>query len=97
VISLQSVRGPKCDSNLKAPACGTFFRGDEVVIPGLNKLLFVLDQDSLNVAQFLCAETEIAHQGHWPNPELGRLIVSVNVHMRWFAHVMAIEVKGVVG
>jgi hypothetical protein len=55
----------------------------------------VVLQQSLNSSQLHWAEAEIAGQGERLQPELGRLIVAVDVDVRWFVGFMRVEIHSV--
>jgi hypothetical protein len=57
-------------------------------------MLIVLN-DSLNRAQFVTAESEVASQADRVEPKLGGIVVSIDVHVRRFIWLMAVEVKPV--
>lgn len=52
-------------------------------------------QQSLNPSQLNWAEAEIAGQRKRLQPKLGRLIVAINVDVRWLVWLMRMEVHTV--
>lgn len=67
----------------------------EVLIPSLQELQLVLVYHLLDLAQFNRAEPEVAGKRNWGKPELGRLIISIHVHVRWLVGLVTVEVEPV--
>ena len=52
-------------------------------------------EHSLNAAKFYRTEAQVARLCGVLQPKLGRLVIAINVHMRWLVRFMAIEVNAV--
>src|SRR5205085_647059 len=64
----------------------------EVFMPCPQKLLLVIRNHSPDFTKLLCCEAQIACQRHRIEPEFRRFFVTVHVHMRRFAAIVAHEV-----
>jgi len=64
-------------------------------MPFLQKDRLVFLQQSLNPSQLNWAEAEITGQRQRLQPKLGRLIVAINVDVRWLVWLMRVEVHAV--
>jgi hypothetical protein len=51
-------------------------------MPGLQKTPLVVDAQSFDIPQLFGAKAQVAGQGHRFDPELARLIVPIDVHVR---------------
>lgn len=55
----------------------------------------MLSDDSLDSQEFARAEPQVSRQCHRIQPELGTLIIAIDMHVCGFIRLMAIEVEAV--
>jgi hypothetical protein len=61
-------------------------------MPGLQKTLFVLYDNLSQIAKFFGAEAQIVGKSSGFQPELARLLVTINMHMWRFIRFVAVEI-----
>jgi len=67
----------------------------EVLIPGLQQFVLMLLDDCKQFCQLARAKSVIPGQPHRTQPELGRQFIPVNMHVRRFIWLMAVEINPV--
>jgi len=65
----------------------------KVLIPTPNQVFPILFYDLLDAIEFATAKTAAALQSHRIEPELGDLIVALNVDVFWFVAITGVEVE----
>jgi hypothetical protein len=64
----------------------------EACIPFLQQGAFVFLEHALYTTKFHRTESKVPSQCDGLRPELGRLIVTIHVHVRWFVGFVTVEV-----
>ena len=67
----------------------------EMVIPRLQDLLLLVFEHPLNPAELVRAEAEVAGKPHGIQPKLRRLVIAIDMRVRWFSQVVTVEVNPV--
>jgi hypothetical protein len=90
VIERPSVRSTIKLSSVTTRLCART-SATKVLIPTPNQILNVVFHKLLNAIDFATAKTTTALQSHRIEPELGNIIVALNVDMFWLVAIAGVE------